>query len=89
MRFFTPDLEQSASHDIQYSMILADGLAQCGDIDRAFDYLRIAIDRGNVAVELIEKHDRMLDPLKSDSRFAELVRKASALSAELRAFSGS
>ena len=89
LRFFTPELEGSASHDIQYSMILADGLAQCGEIDRAFDYLQIAIDRGNVAVEQIEKHDRMLDPLKSDSRFAELMRKARALSAELRAFSAS
>lgn len=87
MRFFTPELEHAASNDVQYSMVVADGLAMCGRIDRAFDFLAISVERGNVAADQIEQHDRMLDPLKNDPRFAELMRKARALSAELRSLS--
>jgi serine/threonine protein kinase len=83
MRFLTPELEESSRHDVQYAMLIADGLAQCGEIERAFEYLQIAIERGNVSVEAIQKHDRMLDPLKSDPRFGELMRRAAAFSAEL------
>jgi hypothetical protein len=87
LRFFTPELERSSRYDVQYAMILADGLAQCGQVDRAFEYLGIAVERGNVAVEQIGTHDRMLEPIKSDPRFAALMRRAGELSAELRRIS--
>jgi eukaryotic-like serine/threonine-protein kinase len=87
-RYLTPELEESTRHDLQYATIVADGLAQCGDVDKALEYLGIAIDRGSVAVDQLEKHDRMLAPLKSDPRFAELMRKARAFSDELRLLAG-
>lgn len=89
LAFLTPELEHSARNDVQYSMIVADALAQCGRIDHAFEYLEIAISRGNTAADQIENHDRMLDPLKLDPRFAPLMQRARALSEELRAASSS
>ena len=87
MQHFTPELEVGARNDVQYSMIVADGLAMCGHTDRAFEFMKIAIERGNVGVEQMERYDRMLDPLKSDPRWAELMQRARTLSAELRALS--
>jgi predicted Zn-dependent protease len=79
----TPELEQTAWNDLQYSMSLAEALAQLGETDRAFAYLDNAIDRGFCVADYIERTNWMLEPLR-DARFAARVQRAREKSAALR-----
>jgi len=55
-------------------MFLAHAYAGLGDFDRAFARLEDAYNKGTPTLIRL-KSDPMLDPLKGDSRFADLVRR--------------
>ena len=61
-----------ADHDIAYWM--ASASAQLGDTDQAFYWLERAIKLGNENKPWFET-DKMLDPIRKDPRFAELLNK--------------
>ena len=84
-RHLTPELERAAQHDLQYSLSVAEGLAQLGEIDRAFEYLDNSIERGCVPVEFLTSIDWLLDPLRDDPRFPSRLARARQVSAALRA----
>jgi len=61
-----------ADHDMAYWMCSAS--TQLGEIDQGFYWLERAIKLGNENKPWFET-DRMLAPLRADSRFAELMNK--------------
>ncbi len=61
-----------ADHDMAYWMTSAN--AQIGDLDQAFYWMERAIKLGNENAYWYE-HDKMLAPLRQDTRFAELIGK--------------
>jgi hypothetical protein len=66
----------STHRDWQYALTLAEVLAQLGDIDQALEFVEIAIRQGFLAYRYLDTFGWMLDPLKSDARFGQLVRRA-------------
>lgn len=71
-RELTPETEQVAEVDPDVSYWLASANLMIGDIDRAFEWLRISIRLGNHNLRWFEK-DPVLEPMRSDRRFPELI----------------
>jgi hypothetical protein len=62
---------------------IADLYADLGDKEQAFRWLRTAYQERDSLLLLGLKTDFLLDPLRSDPRFAELVRKVGCRSSGL------
>lgn len=69
----TPDIEAAANATDVFPRFLAHGYAAAGMNDRAIDWLSIAVDRGFINYPFLAQHDPLLEPLRSDSRFRQLL----------------
>lgn len=72
----TRDVVDASRRDFQYALTLAEALAQLGELEQAFEFVETAIRQGFLAHRYLETFGWMLDPLKTDPRFAELVQLA-------------
>lgn len=72
----TPELLRAARLDYQYTSWVAEIFAQLGRIDEAFEWLESSISRGYAPWKFFSQNDRLLDPLRNDSRFDVLMERA-------------
>ena len=70
----TEQLEQAASWTEYLALFLADGYALIGQLDAAMRWLRTAVDEGFINYPYLASRDPFLANLRSDPRFAELMR---------------
>lgn len=73
MAVLTPDIEVAANATDVFPRFLAHGFAAAGINDRAVHWLSIAVDRGFINYPFLAQHDPLLEPLRSDSRFRQLL----------------
>ena len=73
MAVLTPDIEVAANATDVFPRFLAHGFAAAGMNDRAVHWLSIAVDRGFINYPFLAQHDPLLEPLRSDSRFRQLL----------------
>jgi non-specific serine/threonine protein kinase len=82
--FLTPQLLMAARHDETFSWAMAGSFAQMGRPDEAIEWLENAITYGFVNAEFLSERDILLEPLRADPRFRELVAAARAQSEKLK-----
>ena len=73
MAVLTPDIEVAANATDVFPRFLAHGFAAAGMNDHAVHWLSIAVDRGFINYPFLAQHDPLLEPLRSDSRFRQLL----------------
>ncbi|HEX3231074.1 MAG TPA: AAA family ATPase, partial [Pyrinomonadaceae bacterium] len=78
VRHVTPQLEQAASWTEYLALFLADGYALIGDHDAALRWLRTAVAQGFINYPYLATRDPFLANVRSDPRFAELMRGVKA-----------
>jgi hypothetical protein len=74
----------AARHDETFSWAMAGSFAQMGRPDEAIEWLENAITYGFVNAEFLSERDILLEPLRADPRFRELVAAARAQSEKLK-----
>lgn len=72
LRELTSETEQVAEVDPDVSYWLASANAMAGDMDRAFEWLRVSIKLGNHNMRWFVT-DPVIEPMRGDRRFSELV----------------
>jgi TolB-like protein len=70
----TPEIESIASAADVFPRVLAHGYALIGDADRAMHWLTIAVARGYINYPFLARYDPLLEGLRADPRFQELLR---------------
>jgi eukaryotic-like serine/threonine-protein kinase len=70
--------------DAHLTFHFAEVFAAAGEISRALDVLGQSIRKGFTPVPFIEKHCPLLEPLRGERRFAELLEEAAARSETVR-----
>lgn len=78
VKYVTPQLEQAASWTEYLALFLADGYALIGHCDAALRWLRTAVDDGFINYPYLASRDPFLANVRSDPRFAELMRGVKA-----------
>jgi TolB-like protein/Tfp pilus assembly protein PilF len=71
-QYMTPAVERAASMQEHLARVLGDAYAQLGHVESALRWLRASIDRGMIHYPLLT-HDVLLDPIRYDPRFEELL----------------
>ena len=71
----TPLVERAASKLEHLSRTIADGYSLIGRNDDALKWIRIAMNRGFTNYPFLAVHDPLLANVRSDPRFAELMRE--------------
>ncbi|HVL68537.1 MAG TPA: protein kinase [Vicinamibacterales bacterium] len=74
----TPEVAAVARADMQYSSWIAEIFALTGDADLALDWLDHAVSLGFLNYPWLAEHDRFLDGLRQDPRFAAVLERAHA-----------
>ncbi|HKR66266.1 MAG TPA: protein kinase [Thermoanaerobaculia bacterium] len=72
----TEEVLHAARADLQYSSWVAEVYALANEPDLGVEWLDHAIARGYTAWEYFARHDRLLDNLRGDARFAALLERA-------------
>jgi hypothetical protein len=80
----TPELLSTARGDETFSFVLAQCLAQAGRTEEALDWLENALSLGFTNPEFLGEADRLLEPVRGEPRFQQLLEKAKAVAEELR-----
>jgi serine/threonine protein kinase/tetratricopeptide (TPR) repeat protein len=75
VRNITPQLEQAAFWTEYLALFLAEGFALLGHRVRAMHWMRKAIDRGFINYPFLADKDPLLESLRSDTEFKELMRQ--------------
>jgi len=75
VKHVTPQLEQAATWTEYLALFLADGYSLLGDRDLAMKWLRAAVAQGFINYPYLAARDPFLVNVRSDPRFAELIRK--------------
>jgi serine/threonine protein kinase/Flp pilus assembly protein TadD len=70
------EFKATARRDIEYPWHIAVARTILGDYTEALDWLGIAVDNGFSVYRFLEELDPYLEPLRTDSRFRELVQQA-------------
>ena len=77
----TPEVEAIARETDVFGRFLAQGFALAGDVERALDWLEVAVERGFGNHDFLARHDPCLASVRGEPRFArllEVVRRRSA-----------
>ncbi len=77
----TDDLLAWARPDMQYTWHMAQLFAMIGDVDAAMDWLEKSVEIGFGNYAFLAHHDRLLDPIRGDARFAGLLERVKASAA--------
>jgi TolB-like protein len=80
----SPELLSTARGDETFSFVLAQCLAQAGRTEEALDWLENALSLGFTNPEFLGETDRLLEPVRGEPRFQQLLEKAKAVAEELR-----
>ena len=73
LAMLTPEIETFANATDLFPRFLALGYAAAGMPDRAIHWLSVAVDRGFINYPFLARHDPFLKPLRTDSRFQQLL----------------
>jgi TolB-like protein len=71
----TAECKASARRDLQYPWHIAVALTMLGDRDDAIEWLGLAVDNGFANYRFLEELDPFLEPLRTDERFKDLIRR--------------
>ncbi|HWQ03595.1 MAG TPA: hypothetical protein VNL38_03860 [Candidatus Nitrosotenuis sp.] len=69
----TPLLTKAGSYLDHAAHAIAAAYAVLGRADESLEWLRIGMNHGYINYPFLSKHDRLLDPIRSDSRFAQFL----------------
>ena len=77
----TEHLQKSMIYDISktdeyFPLFIANALSLVGEYDEAVIWLRRAVDWGFSNYKFLSEHNRFLEPLRTDSRFKEIIAQA-------------
>ena len=75
VKHVTPQLEQAATWTEYLALFLADGFSLIGDRDAAMRWLQKAVAQGFINYPYLETRDPFLANVRTDPRFAELMRE--------------
>ena len=72
-RCLTPAMETAAMWQEHLARIVAGAYARLGETDQALRWLQASTDRGMIHYPFLAEHDPLLEPIRSDPRFTELM----------------
>jgi len=74
LKYSLPDeVKNKLRIDIEWSWLIADFYALSGNIDEAIDWLDYIVDHGFINYPLLSKHDKLLENIRQDKRYMELM----------------
>jgi non-specific serine/threonine protein kinase len=75
LSFMTSEFVEPARLDLTIAWVVAQGYALLGEKDKALDWLENAITHGFINYPFISKYDPLLENLRSEERFKQLMEK--------------
>ena len=72
----SPALDRIARRDGQVACWVASALSWLGESEKALQWLALGIDKGFTNHRFLAEFDRLLEPLRDDPRFRELIERA-------------
>jgi TolB-like protein len=77
LRRIDGDFERWAAKDLLYSWWTAIALTQIGETERALSWLETAVERGNINYPYLSQYDPLLEELRGETRFTQLMERVS------------
>jgi non-specific serine/threonine protein kinase len=82
LQYATPELIAEARHDCHFALHVAHCFALIRENDKAFEFLELAVRKGMLNYRFLGEIDPLLENLRNEERFRELMKEARALSSE-------
>jgi lipoprotein NlpI len=74
-QLLTPEFIKSAKGDCQYSWHMATFYSYLGDKGQSLEWLENAVDKGFINYPFLNEHDKLLNNIRSESRFKKLMER--------------
>jgi eukaryotic-like serine/threonine-protein kinase len=83
LKYDTPELAKESQHDCHFALHVAHCFALIGEKKKALDFLELAVRTGMVNYSFLGTFDPLLENIRHEQRFKELMREARQLFAQI------
>ena len=76
LQHYTPDFDKEAKYDCHFALHIAHCFALIGEKERALDFLTLSVRNGMLNYTFIGKYDSLLENIRDEQRFKDLIIEA-------------